>query len=240
MAPKASSSSTTNHSRWSRPSGWLMASNMARRIQAAIIERSAAICAGLVGNEQHARQRSRPHPVAHRKRRGALALDVLERRDGGSGHGANRAEHARVVGIEKGLRRRAGDDRPQLLGRRHGQQAPQIGDVAPAADMAAPHHGGQKSARIAAPLARRRIIAGRDQAARQLLDVVAVLDLARTNPISRNRARTDSARRRPGTGRRTAPYTRRRGRRTPRDRRARWPRRAVREWPSICRCPWCR
>jgi len=117
----------------------------------------------------------------------ALALDVFEGRDRGAGDRADGPEHARVVGIEKGLSGRAGDDGPQFIRGCNGEQTPQLTGMACARKAAAAQDGGQKSAGIAAPFTRCRILSVRDQAPRQLFDIETVFNLGEPIPSSRNR-----------------------------------------------------
>src|SRR5262249_37173476 len=120
-------------------------------------------------NEQHTS--SAAHPVAYGKRSGALRLNVLKRYGSRSGHGADRAEHAGILRLEKWLRWGACHERPKLRARGNGQQSPELTLIMASNLVAASRYGGEERARIAAPLAAGRIFAGRYQSTRQLFDI---------------------------------------------------------------------
>ena len=123
------------------------------------------------------------HPLPDGKGGRALRQDVLQCRDRGSGHRADRSEHPGVVRVEEGLRRRVLEQRPQFLDARPGKQPPKRCRVPASGAMAAAHHRGEKGAPIAPPFVGGRIAAGRYQTTRQLLNVVAVVDFGEQVPF---------------------------------------------------------
>ena len=140
---------------------------------------------GAVRNEQH--PLSGLHPLAHREAARPLRLQKFQRGGRGAGDRANRAEHSRVLRFEKRLRRRAGHQPLQLRVAGHRQETPQLAAVPAAAFAAAARHGAEEGACIAAPFARRRIIARWYQAAHELLDVPGRTDLGERIPFNRQR-----------------------------------------------------
>src|SRR5580658_977823 len=136
---------------------------------------------GPVRDEQHPAPRA--HPLPDRKRGCALRLQVLERRRRGARHRTYRAEHARVLRLEKGLRRGARDECTQLRVAGGRDKPPQLARVAAAGLAAAPRNGGQEGARVAAPLTAGSVVAGRDQAAHELFDIPRLANLTKRVPL---------------------------------------------------------
>src|SRR5947199_10844135 len=60
-------------------------------------------------------------PISNGKVAGSLRLNVFERRDDRSRHGADRAEHSGIIWVEKRLCGCAGDEWPQLVAGGHCQ-----------------------------------------------------------------------------------------------------------------------
>ena len=127
------------------------------------------------------------HPVAYGEAARALRAHVLERCGGRGHHRADRAEHARILGVEKRLGGRTGHQRPQLRVRGRGQQPPQLAGIAPAALAAAARDGRDEGTGVTTPFARGGVLGGGNEPAGELLDIPRRANLREGIPLDGQR-----------------------------------------------------
>jgi len=120
-----------------------------------------------------------PDPVSDTDRGRSLGGDVLERREGGNGDGADGAEHACGLDTQKGLGGGAFEERPEVFVGSDRNCAPEGCDVASLLLAEAAEDGAQECSGVAAPFATARAVGVGDQRAGQLVYVIGRLDLCK-------------------------------------------------------------